>query len=376
MRVVLYLNIPSPHQFPIAEALARILGHTNVLYVYAEAMPDDRLKMGWGVGCSETLSVVGMNAPQARDWLETADVMLTGMRDLDLFGRRGRRGLRTFYASERWFKPRIGRLRMLHPAYRRMAWRFISLVKNGSVTYLPCGIWAARDMAWLCLRGAERRTVLDALAAEDGAWRPMQPVACDWMRMWGYFVAPSEASESRQADARPTGHALRVLWAGRLLAWKRVDTLFKAASACLEKIPLTLTVVGDGPERARLETQGRRLFAGHPDALDFRHSVPIGEVRALMRAHDVYVLPSNGYEGWGAVVSEALEEGMVVLGTFEAGSSATVLPTSRLFHAGDWRRLARLLDACRVGGIAPGIGAWSAASAAEAFVRACCERGV
>jgi glycosyltransferase involved in cell wall biosynthesis len=80
-----------------------------------------------------------------------------------------------------------------------------------------------------------------------------------------------------------------------------------------------------------------------------------------MREHDVYVLSSNGYEGWGAVVSEALEEGMAVIGTHEAGSSATILPESNLFHAGDWRRLKELLerDVERVG-----IGEWTAKSAA------------
>ena len=380
MRVVLYMNIPSPHQMPLTAALGRLLGPGNVLYVSAAPMDEERRKMGWCAGDAGGVSVVGADAPEAREWLEAADVLLTGIRDFDLFERRGRRGLRTFYASERWFKPRLGRLRLLLPSYRRMARRFRGLVREGLVTYLPCGVWAARDMAWLCLRGGERRAAFAALDAPDGAWRPMQPVAgCGWMRMWGYFVAPSRASdEGRQAEPDTQGRALRVLWVGRLLAWKRVDTLFKAASACLEKFPLVLTVVGDGPERARLERLGRRLFARHPSALDFRHSVPIDDVRALMRSHDVYVLPSNGYEGWGAVVSEAMEEGMDVLGTLEAGSSATMLPRERLFRAGDGRRLAELLARCRgrrmAGETVPGIGAWSAASAARSLLEAVKER--
>ena len=63
-----------------------------------------------------------------------------------------------------------------------------------------------------------------------------------------------------------------------------------------------------------------------------------------MREHDVYVLSSNAYEGWGTVVSEALEEGMKVVGTYEAGASATMLPESNLFHAGDWRCLKNILE--------------------------------
>ena len=80
------------------------------------------------------------------------------------------------------------------------------------------------------------------------------------------------------------------------------------------------------------------------------------------------VLSSNAYEGWGAVVSEALEEGMRVVGTYEAGASATMLPESNLFHFGDWRRLASILanDIKMID-----IGMWTAKSAARELMAFC-----
>lgn len=188
------------------------------------------------------------------------------------------------------------------------------------------------------------------------------------MRMWGYFVAPPDVVAPRQTGIKPR-RALRVLWVGRLLALKRVDTLFRSVAVCLEKIPIELTVVGDGPERGALEKLGRRLFARHPTALTFRHSVSIGEVRTLMRSHDVYVLPSNGYEGWGAVVNEALEEGMIVLGTRQAGACATILNEKFLFDEGDVYALSRLLEKARTEFVAGGIGAWSASSGAARLLK-------
>ncbi len=87
----------------------------------------------------------------------------------------------------------------------------------------------------------------------------------------------------------------------------------------------------------------------------------MAKMRELMREHDLYVFASNGYEGWGAVVSEALEEGMNVIGTFEAGASATLLPKERLFHCGDWRTLAALIVKEMKGELPPcGIGEWTA----------------
>ena len=91
----------------------------------------------------------------------------------------------------------------------------------------------------------------------------------------------------------------------------------------------------------------------------------MAEVRELMHTHDVYVLASDGHEGWGAVASEALEEGMSMIGTYEAGSSATILPECNLFHAGDWRSLVGILTHhipyCT-------IGYWTAKKAAQVLL--------
>lgn len=93
-----------------------------------------------------------------------------------------------------------------------------------------------------------------------------------------------------------------------------------------------------------------------------------------MRSHDVYVLSSDAQEGWGAALNEALEEEMTVIGTYEAGSSATILSDEWLFHAGDWRRLAGLLDRCgqmtAAGTLSgQGIGDWSAERAAVRLLK-------
>lgn len=62
-----------------------------------------------------------------------------------------------------------------------------------------------------------------------------------------------------------------------------------------------------------------------------------------MREHDLVIFASNGFDGWGAVVQEAMTEGVPVVGTYEAGASAALLPKERLFHCGDYRALAKLL---------------------------------
>ena len=101
------------------------------------------------------------------------------------------------------------------------------------------------------------------------------------------------------------------------------------------------------------------------------------KVRELMRQHDLYVFPSNGLEGWGAVVSEALEEGMRVLASYECGAGAALLPRERLFHSGDWRMLAQLIEKEMRGKLPPcSIGEWTAKAAATRLLKDVGVKGV
>lgn len=385
MRFVLYTNALSAHQIPLAREIAKLVSEDNFRYIYTskdgQKLQESNATDGW---------IEYLPIEQTNEWLEDADVMLVGgIRPIGLCERRAASGKTTFYMSERWFKPPIGILRLLHPKYFRMAWRIVRLIKNSdSFTYLPIGIHAARDMARLCglfsgdLRCLFRAPELDFeskpggriffsspslhLPATPTAKSPLQrptttttKYCLDKMRMWGYFVAPSKFPHlnSHFQTQNSKLKMLRVLWVGRMLGWKRVDTIIKA---CKRLANAELDLYGSGPEEQKL----RKLAEGYTTRIRFHSPVAIAEVRNLMRSHDVYVLSSNAYEGWGAVVSEALEESMKVIGTYEAGSSATILPCDCLFHTGDWKFLSqKLIEAECVT-----IGDWTAEYAATGLI--------
>ena len=325
----LYTNTISAHQLPLARELAVRLGVENFRYVYetepAGGNQETREREQW---------MLRADAPGAAELLESCDVLLAGgMRPTGLFERRVAGGRLTFYQTERWFKPiRIfghllvsGSLRLLHPGYRRMARRFARLMENDSFRVLPIGPWAARDM-----EGLFRRFHSGAAFV-----RELVP--------WGYFVAPGAGAPRRV----PADGELKVLWVGRLLDWKCVDTIVDAVAklGSSEDEKVLLTIVGDGPEKAGLERRSAAANLG--PAVRFLPRVDICRVRELMREHDVYVLSSNATEGWGAALSEAMEEGMLAFGTNEAGASSALLPESRRFRCGDVEALAGLLAGAR-----------------------------
>ena len=136
-------------------------------------------------------------------------------------------------------------------------------------------------------------------------------------------------------------NTLKILWVGRMLDWKRVDILVKSFCKVSREKSMELYLYGHGPEEEKL----RKASVGYPVTL---HSpVPIKQVRELMQRHDVYVLASDGGEGWGAALNEAMNEGMIPVGTYEAGSSATMIRhgiNGFLYHSKNAEELADILS--------------------------------
>lgn len=378
MSIAQYTICISPHQVPLAEAVVNLVGPEAYRYVYKIPLTERRKKLGWGEASKSWMIAEYEDFTAARKVLCDADILISGERDLELFERRLSARLYTVYSAERWFKPLLGMWRLLSPSYFRMAWRFVKMLRqNEKMFCYPMGAHAAADMARLCgLFSGDLRCIFRAPAIAFER-RPGGKIwlrgglaenDCRYclhkMRMWGYVVAPS----SGERRARSQSGKLRLLWVGRFLKWKRVDTIIRAVvenkqnhSVEVTRLEIVVDIYGSGPEEARL----KMLAVGNEDVIHFHPPVPNDEVRQLMREYDVYVLSSNAYEGWGAVVSEALAEGMKVVGTYEAGSSATILPESNLFHAGDWRGL---LNVLRRGQAFVDADTWSAASFAKMLV--------
>lgn len=220
-----------------------------------------------------------------------------------------------------------------------MAWRMTRLLKcEPNFFYLPIGVHAARDMR-------------------------LMGVPPSKMIPWGYFVEPSVLEENSMRRDSPHECSLKALCIGRLVPLKRFDTVIRAvARAKTEGVQCDLTIVGSGPEESRLKNLANQQSVN----CEFCPQVPIDRVRSIMRMHDVLVFSSDGQDGWGAVVSESLEEGLRVIGTFETGAAATILPQSNLFHVGDHKRLAEIL---KQGPAKVPVGDWSAAGAARRLWR-------
>lgn len=162
------------------------------------------------------------------------------------------------------------------------------------------------------------------------------------------FDAPVAPSEVRSELGLPPG-ALVIGTVGRLVEVKRQDLLIAAFAQLVSqgRHPNTrLLIVGDGPERQRLEALANRLGVG--DRTVFTGYRPQPE--RMLRAMDLFVLTSR-HEGLPLALLEAWAAGLAVVSSNVGAIPQVILHgvSGMLFPSGDARALAeilqRLLDA-------------------------------
>ena len=113
---------------------------------------------------------------------------------------------------------------------------------------------------------------------------------------------------------------LRLMFVGRLAPVKGIDILLEAMKALISEHPtIGLKIVGDGPERTRLEQVAAPL-ADHVEFVGYKSQA---EVAQMMSETDIFVLPSFA-EGVPVVLMEAMASGVPVVATAVAGVAELV----------------------------------------------------
>jgi len=143
----------------------------------------------------------------------------------------------------------------------------------------------------------------------------------------GRFARPSP-----RPPAMPAGRR-HVLTVGRLEPRKGVDRLIRAMAEVQARVSgLQLVIVGDGPDRAAVESLARELnvhavFAGR---------VSDAELPGYYQAADVMCAPALGDESFGIVLIEAMAAGRPIVATNIAGYAELLGPAgcARLADAG------------------------------------------
>jgi glycosyltransferase involved in cell wall biosynthesis len=149
-------------------------------------------------------------------------------------------------------------------------------------------------------------------------------------------MVSSTARLSSARDKQP-----RVIFVGRLAPEKDLGTWLAVAHAVSQQHPTArFEIVGDGPERGRLEHEAERLGLGR--VLAFTGFVPHAQLGEVYARAAVLLLTSHA-EGFGRVLVEAASQGVAAVSTSVAGPRDIIINgvTGFLHEPGDIEGLAR-----------------------------------
>ena len=132
---------------------------------------------------------------------------------------------------------------------------------------------------------------------------------------------------------------------GRLVPQKGVDNLFQAL-ALQRGLKWRLTIVGDGPERERLEALASELRLAA--RIRWTGGLPAEQIASLWPELDVLVMPSNASNEWreanGQILMEAMANEVAVLGTDSGVIPELIADAGLVVPAGDQQALAAALE--------------------------------
>lgn len=141
---------------------------------------------------------------------------------------------------------------------------------------------------------------------------------------WSRESTRDEAESVRTGLGVPT-EATLFAFVGRLVPEKGVDLLIRALPRG-DQAPWHLMIVGEGPDRQRLEA----LIP--PSAREQVHFTGFHEphaVRAVYRAADTLVVPSR-VEPWGNVVTEAMAAGLPIIASDTVGAAFELIDSEEV----------------------------------------------
>jgi glycosyltransferase involved in cell wall biosynthesis len=300
MKFVFWQPMLCIHQSAHARALAE-LGHQVVVAAEQDLSPARR-RLGWGL---PDLSGVEVLVAPHQDQVQALAV--DSMQD----------SLHLIVGTRGW---KLGRQAYLAASQRGA--RIALLQESGD----PRGLRGLARRAAYSLQHAQMAKHVEFVLA-------MGEMGTHWYQQCGWpieSVFPYAYFMERAETVCPSvlgqnSDPVQIVYAGQFIRRKGLDLLLHSLSA-LTALDWRLSLVGSGPEEAALRAMADGL--GLSDRIRFCGSLAHQEALGLVASSDLLVLPSR-FDGWGAVVSEALMMGVPAVCSDRCGASVLLADSAR-----------------------------------------------
>ena len=292
MKIVFLSNFFNHHQKPLSDQFYEKTDH-QYYFVETLKMDEERIKLGWG-GISKPDYVLYYyqdeeTKQKCEKVIDEADAVIIGSAPEFLVTKRLENGKLVFRYSERPLKKGL--------ELAKYPIRFIRWHRKNKKKY---------NVYMLCA---------SAYTASDYSKFGLFKNKCF---KWGYFPEVKHYDDvERLIDSKKDNS---ILWCARFLDWKHPEMPVMLAKRLKEEgYDFTLKMIGVGEEKEKTEQLVKGLNL--TDKIEFLGSMSPEEVRRHMEESKVFVFTSDRYEGWGAVLNEAMNSGCAVVANKAIGSA-------------------------------------------------------
>lgn len=324
MRIVFWQNILSPHQIPYIKHMINYVQVDEVILVVGEDLSSDRKEMGWTIP----------NLGEASNF----KVLVSPQKDVidELFSKDQENSWHLF-SGIRGFK-------FVFDAIK------ISLnynVKRGIITERPntfaFGLSNGKPL-WLhrirfLLQDRKYAKYFDKVfAMGDDAVEYFKSVYNKWEVIPFAYSTEFKANESIIQQNKE----INFCFVGSLSWWKAPENIIKASLNI--NTPISVSFIGAGKKEKEIH---RLLKYSSLIKTKFYGFQKKSRVNELFIEHDVLILPSI-YDGWGAVVNEALQAGLYVICSDKCGAKE-LLNNSRIgkvYNSNNIKELSDIMSYC------------------------------
>lgn len=263
-------------------------------FVFVETGNLDKNRVGIGSESERDYILKSENhMAEAMEIIENADVVIFGGADIRYIQSRIDSNRMTLYYSERLFKK--GFWQKFNPITgKKLRERFIIPSQNSNFHLLCASAYAPLDFYSI------------------GAFRGK-------MYKWGYQIEVKEKDIEELIKEKPED-GMNIIWIGRLVKLKHCDHAIRVIKRLKKDGKYArLTIIGDGPERNKLEKLA--LTLGVAEQVDFKGRCTIDITRSIIDKANIFLFTSDFKEGWGVTLNECMNAGCACVCSHAAGST-------------------------------------------------------
>ncbi len=317
MKVAFVSNYINHHQIPFCNAMIKRLGN-DFTFVQTEPMEKERVQMGWNPMAQEQNFVkCSYESPEecSQLILDSDVVIWGGVEDETMLWPRLLQGKVVFRYSERLYK--TGQWKAISPRGLIKKYKDHTSFRKAPVYLLCAGAYVPSDFH--IVRSYPHK-----------------------MLKWGYFPETKQYDvEKLMKNKKSKNTKVEILWAARFLDWKHPEAVVALVQKLRESHDnFHVTMIGGGEMETSIKSMIREK--GLEELITLAGFLTPEQVRVAMEGADIFLQTSDRYEGWGAVLNEAMNSGCAVVSSHMIGAARYLIEQGKngcMYHDGDLEEL-------------------------------------